>query len=235
MAWGATPPAPEMGCQLSGDLPGSQDLQGGCESDNFRNIQFGQLNQVVRLTSDHLTWQELVWYHKHLEGEKKKKTHDQLGFFSVVVVFKILEALVTFRYLKQNKTPNYSVQRPQAMQRTEHILYKHLTPSPGGDSCPEGLPKPQTGPCVQGRESGQGSHVLCHPRGCGLPVVAGKSQENRPPCSLWMAPNHTCSSHPYNSLGPPRKPDQGLLEPRLGPMRLQTQYEIVEDSRQRRE
>ena len=119
-------------------------------------------------------------------GEKKKKTHDQLGFFSVVVVFKILEALVTFRYLKQNKTPNYSVQRPQAMQRTEHILYKHLTPSPGGDSCPEGLPKPQTGPCVQGRESGQGSHVLCHPRGCGLPVVAGKSQENRPPCSLWM-------------------------------------------------
>ena len=67
MAWGATPPAPEMGCQLSRDLPGSQDLRGDCESDNFRNIQFGQLNQVVRLTSDHLTCQELVWYYKHLE------------------------------------------------------------------------------------------------------------------------------------------------------------------------
>lgn len=56
-----------MGSQLSGDLPGSQDLRGDCESDNFRNIQFGQLNQVIRLTSNHLTWQELVWYRKHLE------------------------------------------------------------------------------------------------------------------------------------------------------------------------
>ena len=35
----------------------------------------------------------------------KKQNHDQLGFLSVVVVLKILEALVTFRYLKQNKTP----------------------------------------------------------------------------------------------------------------------------------
>lgn len=93
----------------------------------------------------------------------------------------------------------------------------------------EGLPKPQTGPWVQGRESGQGGHVLCHPGGCGMPVVTGKNQGNRPPCPLWMAPNHTCSDHPYNSLGPPRKPDRGLLEPRLGPVRLQTQYEIAEE------
>ena len=137
----------------------------------------------------------------------------------MVVVLKILEALVTSRYLKKKKT-NYSVQRPQAMQGTEHVLYKHLMLSPGGDSRPENLPKPQTGPCAQGRESGEGSHALCQLGGRGLPAVAGNSQENRPPCPLWTAPIHTCPAYPFHSLGPPGKPDQGQLGPSRGPGRL---------------
>ena len=50
----------------------------------------------------------------------------------------------------------------------------------------EGLPNPQTGPWVQGRGSGQGGHILCHPGGCGMPVVTGKNQGNSPPCPLWL-------------------------------------------------
>lgn len=66
-------------------------------------------------------------------------------------------------------------------------------------------------------------------------MVAGKEPRGeQATCSLWIAPNHICSVILTTAWGHPGSQTKGLLEPRLGPMRLQTQYEIVEqDSRER--
>lgn len=95
------------------------------------------------------------------------------------------------------------------MQRTQHMLCKHPTLSPG-ETPILSVSLSHTLVLVfrlqeeaWGRESGHGSHSLYHLGGHGLLMVASKSQENRPPCTLWIAPLHSCSAYPYNSLGPP--------------------------------
>lgn len=64
----------------------------------------------------------------------------------LVVVFKILEASAASRYLKNPNTKR-QCDRPQAVQRTQHMRHKYQALSPG--ETPECLPKPHTSPCVQ--------------------------------------------------------------------------------------
>lgn len=77
----------------------------------------------------------------------------------VLVVFKILEALVASRYLKK-KHQNTKLQCAGARGCTENRAYaiQALEPLLRGDSYPECLPKPQTGPCIHvtGRDLDQG-------------------------------------------------------------------------------
>lgn len=123
-----------------------------------------------------------------------------------MVVFKILEALVASRYLKN---PNIKQQcdRPQAVQRTQRMRHKHGALSPGETPILSvSLSHTLVLVCEEtwDWESGHGRHSLCHLGGHGLLIrVASKSQENRPPCTLWRAPLHSRSAHPYSSLGPP--------------------------------
>lgn len=76
-----------------------------------------------------------------------------------MVVFKILEALVVSRYLK--KPQNTKLQCAEATGYAENPAYAMQTPDtlPRGDSHPECLPKPHTGPCVQVTRRGLGQGI----------------------------------------------------------------------------
>lgn len=111
----------------------------------------------------------------------------------------------------KKKTKNTKLRCAEARGCTENTAYaiQILDTLLRGDSYPECLPKPQTGPCIQvtrrdleQRIRPSEPHSLCHLGGHGL-LMASKSQENRPPCTLWIAPLHTGSAYSDNSLGPP--------------------------------
>lgn len=89
----------------------------------------------------------------------------------MVVVFKVLEALVTSRFLKRKNTPNTKFQSAEAAaERATSMSCTNTTLS-------------QSPECLPGHTRTLVSRLGCHLGGHGLPVVADKSPESRSPCA----------------------------------------------------